>query len=96
MVLQLQGVAAAECCRLQLQLQRCMAVASAVGTGVVPRASVVRRSMLDVTSTCGSHRVVADNVCALMCTDAIVLTYFCAPVQQGSIEHRGVSLGGSN
>ena len=52
------------CCRLQLQLQRCMAVASAVGTGFVPRASVVRRSMFDVTSTCGSHRVVADNVCA--------------------------------
>ena len=52
------------CCRLQLQLQRCIAVASAVSTGFVPRASVLRRSMFDVTSTCGSHRVVADNVCA--------------------------------
>ena len=52
------------CCRLQLQLQRCIAVASAVSTGFVPRASVLRRSMFDVTSTCGGHRVVADNVCA--------------------------------
>jgi hypothetical protein len=32
---------------------------------------------------------------ALMCADAIVLTDFCAPVQQDSIEHRGASLGGS-
>jgi hypothetical protein len=32
---------------------------------------------------------------ALMCADAIVLTDFCVPVQQDSIEHRVVSLGGS-
>ena len=61
MVLQVQGVAAAVGCRCGCGA--CMAVASAVGTGFVPHASVVRRSMLDVTSTCGSHRAVADNVC---------------------------------
>ena len=61
------GAAAARCCsccRLQVRQRRCMAVASVVGTGFVPRVSVVRRSMFDVTSTCGSHRVVADNVYA--------------------------------
>ena len=34
------------CCRLQLQLQRCMAVASAVGTGFVPRASIARATLM--------------------------------------------------
>ena len=52
------------CCRLQVRLRCCMAVVSAVGTGFVPRVSVVRRSMSDVTSTCDSHRAIADNVCA--------------------------------
>ena len=52
------------CCRLQVRLRRCMAVVSAVGTGFVSRAIVLRPSMFDVTSTCDSHRVVADNVCA--------------------------------
>jgi hypothetical protein len=63
MALQLQGVAAAECCRLQVRLRCCIAVVSAVSTGFVPHVSVVRRSMFDVTSTGGSHRAVADNVC---------------------------------
>ena len=52
------------CCRLQVRLRCCMAVVSAVGTGFVPRTSVMRRSMFDVTSTCDSHRAVTDNVCA--------------------------------
>ena len=68
------GAAAATCkvsqllrCRLQVRLRRCMAVVSAVGTGFVSRASVLRPSMFDVTSTCDSHRAVtdiSDNVCA--------------------------------
>jgi hypothetical protein len=58
-------VAGRSCCRLQVRQRRCMAVASAVNTGFVPRISVVRRSMFDVTSTCGSHRAIAaHNVCA--------------------------------
>ena len=66
------------CCWLQLQLQRCMAVASAVGTGFVPRASVVRRSMFDVTSTCAMWQPprCRPTTFALMCADAIVLTDF--------------------
>ena len=52
-------------CRTGARLQRCMAIASAVGTGFAPQISVVRRSMFDVTSTCGSHRAIAaHNVCA--------------------------------
>ena len=65
------ATAAATCKVLQLlsaaaaAAQRYMAVASAVGTaGFAPRISVVRRSMFYVTSTCDSHRAVADNVCA--------------------------------
>ena len=34
------------------------------GTDLMPRTSVVRRSMFDVASKCDSHRAVADNVCA--------------------------------
>ena len=44
------------CCWLQVRLRCCMAVVSAVGTSFVPRTSVMRRSMFDVTSTCDSHR----------------------------------------
>ena len=85
------------CCRLQVRQRRCMAVASVVGTGFVPRVSVVRRSMFDVTSTCGSRTALSPTTFALMYARTIVLTDFCAPVQhqQDSIEHRGVSLGGS-
>ena len=79
------------CCQVHLRLRRCTATASAVGTDLMPRASVTGEPTSDETLTPAAHRVRMSTY-ALMHTHAILPTDFCSPVQQASAEHVPVSL----
>ena len=92
MPLQLQGVQAAVGCSCSCSAAWQLPQRSVLASCRVPASCDAQRST--------RHRHVAaialsPTTFALMCADAIVLTDFCAPVQQDSIEHRGASLGGS-